>query len=168
MTEGYREWQHPDGALPEAAPEGLIDVYAAPWLADQAVPPGSVPSDGGALLWGLAAAAFVLLLLLAGWLWHRRGDLRLAVVLWRLERDAAKAVSPADLRAVQDRLVTAIGRWQHGRSAPQRGRLRPPWSAWVREIDHARFGRNDAAGQETLVKRLREMRRSLWRAQGAS
>lgn len=169
MSEGYRDWTHPNGALPETAPEGLVDVYTAPWLAQRA---GEMPTpaDEGSLA-GLAGGAVVLLLLVGWWFWRHRAELRLWWALWRLEREASRIVDAAARRALQDEVIRAIGRWQHRGRAPWRQRLPEPWSVWVREIDHARFGHSleqaPDAWRNSVVERLRAMRRAVWRRESA-
>lgn len=172
MSEGYRDWAHPSGGLPEQAPEGLVDIYTAPWLVQRAGD-AAAPADEGSLAW-LAVVAIALLLVAGWWLWRHRGDLRLWWTLWRRERQLARVVDAAGERALQDEVIRAIGRWQHGGPAPWRERLAEPWSAWVREIDHARFGRQSGdpgqapdAWRTSVVERLRAMRRALWRRQTA-
>ncbi|RRQ24382.1 hypothetical protein D5687_02735 [Guyparkeria sp. SCN-R1] len=168
MSEGYRDWAHPSGGLPEQAPEGLVDIYTAPWLVQRAGD-ASAPADEGSLAW-LMVVAIALLLLAGWWLWRHRGDLRLWWALWQLERQSARVIDAAGERALQDEVIRAIGRWQHGGRAPWRERLAEPWSAWVREIDHARFGRQSVhsrpapdSWRTAVVERLRAMRRALWR-----
>ncbi|WP_322521411.1 hypothetical protein SR882_00530 [Guyparkeria halophila] len=172
MSEGYRDWHHPDGGLPEQAPEGLVDIYTAPWLVQRAAD-APVPADEGSLVW-LAGVVIALVLLFGWWLSRHRSELRLWWTLWRLERQAAHVVDAAGRRALQDDVIRAIGRWQHGGRAPWRERLAEPWSAWVREIDHARFGQGsgDAGAdpdswRDSLGKRLRAMRRAVWREEAA-
>ena len=153
---GYRDWQHPPGAAPEAAPERLIDIYTVPGL----IEPGSAPvvaagPEAGLSLIGWLLPLAVLLVLAGGWAWRRRRDLRLAWALRRLERRCRARADTA--RACADALVTVIGCWQHGRLAPRRDKLAAPWSDWVREIDHARFGATLDA--DWLAGRLRRMRR---------
>lgn len=165
MSEGYRDWYHPDGGLPEQAPEGLVDSYAAPWLVQRAGETAIATNDGSsAWVVGVALVALALLALAGWWAWRHRAALRLWVTLRRLERRASAEMDAGGRRELLDELVAAIGAWQHGGRAPWRDRLAEPWSAWVREIDHGRFG---GAGDapDALVWRLRSMRREVWRGQ---
>jgi len=163
---GYRDWKPLPGAAPEGAPDRLVDVYTIPGLID----PGGAEATPGVAEAGLSPLwllPLVLLLIVAvGWLWRRRRDLQLTRELRRLERSCRRS-EPARLRAWADAVVVAIGRWQQGRPAPYRRRLASPWSDWVREIDHARFGGDPALDADWLVARLRLMRRELWRRGGA-
>ncbi len=163
MTDSYRDWHHPDGGLPEQAPEGLVDIYTAPWLVQRAgEAPGAAPD--GSPTWLLVAVAALLVLLVLGgwWAWRHRAALRLWMRLRRLERRASRPLDAGARRTLLDELIAAIGEWQHGGRAPWRERLAEPWAAWVREIDHGRFG---GAGDppDALVERLRAMRREAWR-----
>ncbi|MFP4251600.1 MAG: LPXTG cell wall anchor domain-containing protein [Guyparkeria sp.] len=171
MSEGYRDWTHPDGDLPEQAPEGLVDIYTAPWLAArETAESGASSGDEASLAW-LVVLAVVLLLLLGWWAWRRRADLRLWWTLWGLERRSRQVGDAAGWRDLQDRVVGAIGRWQHGGRAPRRDRLAEPWSAWVREIDHERFAQRTEtvpdARRASLAARLRTMRRAVWRREAS-
>lgn len=163
----YRDWQHPEGGPPETAPEDLVDVFTAPWLDEPTAGPGAALGNAsGSGFWiGVIVVLLVLLLLLVAWR-HRR-DLVLAFRLQRLERAARRTTSPSSLRELQDRTVTALARWQHGGRAPRRDRLPEPWSSWLRELDHGRFGAPDGEGAAALADRLRSMRRALWRTGGA-
>ncbi|MGM0517946.1 MAG: hypothetical protein ACQER6_10145 [Pseudomonadota bacterium] len=163
---GYRDWEPLPGSLPEGAPDRLVDAYTIPGLIEtgaEEVPPAAAEA-GLSPAWLLP---LVLLVIVAGWwLWRRRRELRLARELRRLERSCRRS-EPAQLRARADGVIVAIGCWQHGRPAPQRDRLAAPWSDWVREIDHARFGSDPALDADWLVTRLRLMRRQLWQRGGA-
>ncbi|MFN2381379.1 MAG: hypothetical protein ABR561_02360 [Guyparkeria sp.] len=175
MSEGYRDWHHPDGSLPEQAPEGLVDIYTAPWLVQRA---GETTSPGGQgssvwLLW-VVIAGVILLALVGWWLWRRRADLRLWWALWRLERQSRRVVDATGRRALQDEVIRAVGRWQHGGRAPWRARLAEPWAAWVGEIDHARFGQCPGhpgadvdSWRDSVGERLRAMRRAVRRGASA-
>lgn len=162
----YRDWQHPPGAAPEAAPDRLVDIYTVPGL----IEPGSAPSVTAAPDAGLPVIAWLLplvllLVLAAAWVWRRRRDLRLAWALRRLERRCRQGGADA-VRGCADALIVAIGRWQHDRTGPRRERLSAPWSGWVREVDHARFGATLEA--DWLAGRLRRMRRQALRRGGSA
>lgn len=159
---GYRDWQPLPGSLPEGAPDRLVDAYIIPDLID----PGAAKAPPPAAEAGLSPAWLLVIVLLVivagGWLWRHRREWRLARELRRLERSCRRS-DPARLRAQADAAIAAIGRWQHGRPAPLRDRLAAPWSDWVREMDHARFGGDPALDAEWLAARLRLMRRRVWR-----
>ena len=159
----YRDWQHPEGGPPEAAPERLVDVFTAPWLEPNATDPAAAVSVAAGD--GRWFAAIVLLLVIAAalYLWRRRRDLMLDIALRRIERAARRPGGAASLRELQDRTAMAIARWQHGGQAPRRDRLAPPWSEWVRHLDHARFGAGQRADPRELADELRRMRRAVWR-----
>lgn len=159
----YRDWRHPEGGPPETAPDRLVDVFTAPWLDPAAGGPAAAidaASTGGRWLVVVAALGVIALIVYA---WRRRRDLRLGLTLARLERAARRADAQASLRELQDRTAVAIARWQHGGRAPRRNRLAPPWSEWLRRLDHARFGSDLAGGPAELAEQLRAMRRAVWR-----
>jgi len=86
----------------------------------------------------------------------------LGVALARLERAARRTGTGTSLRDLQDRTAVAVARWQHGGQAPRRDQLSPPWSDWVRRLDHARFGAAPASNPMELAEQLRRMRRAVW------
>lgn len=164
----YRDWQHPEGGPPETAPDRLVDVFTAPWLEPDAPGPGTA-LDAAAAADGrwLAVAVLLVVIAVALYAWRRRRDLMLGLTLARLERAARRANAETSVRDLQDRTAVAVARWQHGGRAPRRDRLSPPWSDWVRRLDHARFGAAPAEDLRELAEQLRQMRRAVWR-RGAS
>ncbi|HER35271.1 MAG TPA: hypothetical protein ENO19_07365 [Halothiobacillaceae bacterium] len=160
----YRDWLHAPGGSPETAPERLVDVFTAPWLQTTAGPADLAGVSSSTEGWLLGLVLFtVLLVLLGGLAWRCRREWRLGLTLARLERAARRADRSVSVRALQDRAVIAIARWQHGGVAPRRDRLPPSWAAWVRRLDHQRFA-PDKDDPRQLADELRRMRQTIrWR-----
>ena len=158
----YRDWQHPEGGPPETAPDRLVDVFTAPWLEPDAT--GASAAVDAAVTDGpwLAVVGALVVVAVALYAWRRRRDLMLGITLARLERAARRANAETSVRDLQDRTAVAVARWQHGGRAPRRDRLSPPWSDWVRRLDHARFGTRPSTDPAELAGLLRQMRRAAW------
>jgi len=163
----YRDWQHPEGGPPETAPDRLVDVFTAPWLEPGVDGPAAALVGVSADWHWLAVLGVLVVIAVALYAWRRRRDLILGVALARLERAARRTGIGTSLRDLQDRTAVAVARWQHGGQAPRRDQLSPPWSDWVRRLDHARFGAAPASNPMELAEQLRRMRRAVWR-RGAS
>ncbi|MDG4868364.1 hypothetical protein P8631_10175 [Guyparkeria sp. 1SP6A2] len=162
----YRDWRHPEGGPPETAPDRLVDVFTAPWLEPGASGPASALEGAAADGRWLVVLVVLVVIVVALYVWRRRRDLMLGIALARLERAARRADAGTSLREMQDRTATAIARWQYGGRAPRRDRLAPPWSEWVRHLDHARFGSGSPGNATDLAEQLRSMRRAAWRGGG--